>query len=403
MITNSFHALSPDKPRWEKTPDGFLRCKARVLAERVMPYGREELAEVPDTHTAPTVNMLVERTSMCSADSLRSLEGAAVVAGDHMWVTPEIIKQYGVGHVAGTPTVDGPYLVCDLVITDQKAIEDIENEKIGEISAAYTADAVFEPGEYDGEKYDAKQVKLRYNHIAVIPTGHGRAGSDIRIINNKPKEMDMAEEKKVRVRLGNTGRFVNTDEEGAAAIAEEEKIVNQEVEGSGKKLEDLMTELEAAKAAAAEANAQCEELKGELSVYKEKLDALLSTEAIEHAAMGMVAEQAEAEEILENSVLMNEGGKEMEEEEKKAFSNSIRSLHGPKLHHAVLAACGVRCENMSPEALRGAFKAQNQILKAGGGQKKVVAGAKMFNTGGGSTPGVPAQRTSMERLGFGKK
>ena len=35
-------------PKWEKTEDGFLRCKARVLAERIMEYGRDEIGEVPE-------------------------------------------------------------------------------------------------------------------------------------------------------------------------------------------------------------------------------------------------------------------------------------------------------------------------------------------------------------------
>lgn len=405
-LSNSFHTVSPDKPRWEKTDDGFLRCKARVLAERVMPYTREELSNLPeDLNVGSEIRMYVSRDSMASAESIRSLEGAIVVAGDHNWCDPEVIKQYGVGHVAGTPVMDGPYLVCDLVITDKQAMEDIEEEKIGEISAAYTADSLFEAGDFDGNEYDARQTQLRYNHIAVIPAGHGRAGADVRIINKKAKENDMAEEKTVRVQLRNSKRMLNTDEEGAAALAEEEKLANEESETSGKSLEEAMAKAEEATAARDAAQAELEEVKGELSVYKEKLDELLSEETISAAAEEMVEEQGEAEEILENAAVCNEKGEEDEEEKEKVL-NSIKKMRGEALHRTVLSAIGVKLENMSPDGLRGAFKAQHQIMNSTKGRRH-VAGARMQNrmVPGKDTPGTgqPVQRTSMEKLGFAKK
>lgn len=401
-LTNSFHSISPDKPRWEKTSDGFLRCKARVLAERVMPYARQELSGIPDEIPGTIIQMLVSRDTMASAESLRSLEGAAVVSGEHNWLDPSTIKTFQIGQVAGSPIMDGPYLVCDLLITCPLAIESIEAGTLGEISAAYTADTIFEQGDFDGVPFDARQTQLRYNHIAVLPVGAGRAGTDVRIINHKQKEIDMPEDKKIiRVQLKN-GRYLNTDEEGAAAVAEDQKVANDERATSGKKLEELMAEAQEAKAGAEAANAELEELKGELSVYKEKLDALLSTEAIEHAAMGMVAESAEAEEIIENAAICNEKGEE-DEKEKEKVMNSLKGLHGTKLHSAVLTAVGVKVENMSAEGIRGAFKAQHQITNSMKG-RKTVAGVKMMNHGVQDiVNNHPVERTSRERLGFAKK
>lgn len=208
----------------------------------------------------------------------------------------------------------------------------------------------------------------------------------------------------VRVRLGNTGKFVNTDEEGAAAIVAEEQASKEAVveaeAGSGKKLEELMTQVEDLNAQIAALQAEAEEGKGELSVYKEKLDELLSTEAIEQAAEGMVAESAEAEEIIENAAIVNEKGEE-DESEKEKVMNSLKGLHGTRLHSAVLTAVGVKVENMSPEAIRGAFKAQHQITNAMRG-KKTVVGAKLMNsmTPNQQTITQPVVRTSRERLGF---
>ena len=396
IFRNSFTQAVPGAaPRWERTPDGFLRCRARVLAERVMPYARHELSCVPDGVAADPINMLVTRDSMGAAESLRSLEGVPITIGDHKWLTPELVREFGKGAVAGTPALDGPYLVADLLVTDPEAIAAIESLQCPEISAAYTAETVFEPGEWDGQPYDAKQTQLRYNHIAVIPAGHGRAGSDVRILNRKKGEQPM-----VKLKLAN-GKYVNVDEEAAKEIEASEGA-------SAKSLEETMGALEEKNGELSAVQGEVEELKGELSVYKEKLDELLDTEAIEHAAAEMVEEQGEAGEILENAAILNEKGEEEDEEKKKEFMNSTRKLYGTKLHQHVLNAIGVKTEGMSPEALRGAFKAQHQIAnalkargKAPGGKK--VAGAKLFNAAQPAGAAQPTARTPRQRLGLPEK
>jgi hypothetical protein len=175
-------------PKWEKTEDGFLRCKARVLAERIMEYGRDEIGEVPEEVQGDKFRMFVSRDEMASPESLRSLEGASLVAGEHTWLNPEVISLYDMGHVAGAPRLtDEGYLEVDLIVNNPDAIKAIEAGEIGEVSGAYHAEAVFEPGRFNDQDYDALQKRLRWNHIAVIPSGHGRAGADIRIYNKKDK------------------------------------------------------------------------------------------------------------------------------------------------------------------------------------------------------------------------
>ena len=390
MRLQNLFSTSSDHPKWERTPDGFLRCRARVLAERIMPYARHELTEVPDGVMADPVRMLVTRETMGTAESLRSLEGIPITIGDHHWLTPDLVKEFGKGAVAGTPVLDGPYLVCDLLVTDPEAIEAIETFRCPEISAAYTSDTVFEPGEWDGQPYDAKQTRLLYNHIAVIPKGDGRAGPDVRILNKQSK----GEEPMVKYKLAN-GKYVNVDEEAAGTIEESEGA-------SGKSLEALMAQVEDLNQQIAALQGEAEEGKGELSVYKEKLDELLNPELLEAAAGEMVEEKGEAEEIIENAF-------EEKNEEKDEIQNSIKGLYGTKLHTAVLTAVGVKCENLSPEVLKATFKAQHQITNAMKAKRLAapapakVAGAKMFNAqktppGSESRP----QRSAMERLGFKK-
>lgn len=203
----------------------------------------------------------------------------------------------------------------------------------------------------------------------------------------------------VRIQLKNTKTFINVEEEAANAIAAEETA-------SAASLEETMGQLEEKSGQMAALQEEVDTLKGELSVYKEKLDELLSTEALEHAAMGMVAEQTEAANVIENSTVLNEKGEEMAEEEKKEFANSIRSLWGEQLQVRVLNSLGVKTEGMSSEEVRGGYKANLQICNAMKGkrkpQKKEVAGAKLFQNASTTTtvsePG--AQRSPLARLGF---
>ena len=149
--------------------------------------------------------------------------------------------------------------------------------------------------------------------------------------------------------------------------------------------------------------AEAEEGKGELSVYKEKLDQLLSEETIEHAAEQMVAEQGEAEEIIENAVIANEKGEE-DEKKKEEVKNSLKGLRGTKLHTTVLNALGVKTDGMSADAMRGAFKAQHQIANSLKGKKR-VAGAKLMNgmTQATTEGAKGVERTAAQRMGFQKK
>lgn len=397
-ISNQFTQVSVDRPRWERTDDGFLRCPARILREGVMPYHKSELEGVPESIPGDVVSMYVGIDTMSSAQSLRTLEGMPVVVGDHCWITPANAAAGRHGNVAGAPRIEGAYIVVDLLITDPEAMADIEAGKYPEISAAYHADAQFEPGSFDGQPYDARQLGLRYNHIAVIAQGTGRAGTDVCILNKDKSKTGGKKMEFVKVRLRN-GKFVNTDEEGAEAIAAE----SEASETTSKSLDSSMDELAGKNEEMAGLQAEIDELKGELSVYKEKLDELLSDEAMEAKAADMVEEQGESEEILENSMLKNEAGEELPEEEKLKVKNSLKSLHGEKLHREVLSLVGMNVENMSPDGVKGAFKAHVQIIRNTKGVK-TVAGAKVMNSM--TTGKVEVQsaeikvRNSREKLGL---
>ena len=213
----------------------------------------------------------------------------------------------------------------------------------------------------------------------------------------------MPEEILVQVRLKNSGKTIFTNEAGAAAMGDEENMVAENMETAEgtatKKLEETMNELETKNGELETVQSEVEELKGQLSVYKTKLDELLEGDAVGAAAEEMMEEQGEASEILENATTTNEAGEE-DEAKKEEVMNSLKGLRGSDLHSAVLGAIGVKIESMTPEGMKGAFKAQHQIANSGGG-KKTLSGAKML---GGKQIKVENKqfqsRPAHQRLGF---
>lgn len=396
-ILNKFTAEAFTPSQYEETEEGFLRVKARVLAERVMPYLRKEIdgGIPPELDGVEPIMVLVTAGEMGAAESLRTLEGAAVVAPGHQWIDTNT-RRASKGNTAGAPHLDGPYLTTDLLLTEPDTIQKIKNREIGEISGAYLAALVFEPGTHDGVPYHAKQTALRWNHVAVIPYGSGRAGSDVRIINRKPEggeKMAGETESKLttRVQLKNTKRFINTDEEGSMALEKEneatEAAQSAEAQKSGQSLESLMSDLEQKTQELAQKEAEVEELRGQLSVFQEEIQRLLSDEAAEESTEAHVAESSDADEIIENCCagLSEPDGAKLRASFSRIGNTNIHKLRGPALHKAVLSATGMPIENMTPAELKGAFAARAHVANATKKvrsqkteNKKVVSGQQLF-------------------------
>jgi hypothetical protein len=62
---------------------------------------------------------------------------------------------------------------------DESAIEAVKRGDRKEISLGYHCKLDHTPGVWEGQRYDAVQRGIKYNHIAIGPAGWGRAGSEI--------------------------------------------------------------------------------------------------------------------------------------------------------------------------------------------------------------------------------
>lgn len=112
-------------------------------------------------------------------DSLASLRDAPVLEGHPAMVSAANWREHSRGNVSGVPTVDGCYVFAPLAIQDGATVGRIDRGELSEVSCGYVCKLDVTPGEYQGEKYDAIQREIRYNHVGLGPKGWGRAGSEV--------------------------------------------------------------------------------------------------------------------------------------------------------------------------------------------------------------------------------
>ncbi len=171
-------------PRRHLTPEGFLLCMDVPVARTgTMTYGP---GEVP-VEVGKSGYALVERDedALQDPDALNSLIGKPVT-DEHPatgeLVTPETWAKLSKGVVLNPRAVDD-VILCDLLITDKKTIENVQAGKV-EVSAGYEADY-----EDHGDGY-GQQTNIIFNHVALVE--RGRCGPRCAIGDHDSTENQMA-------------------------------------------------------------------------------------------------------------------------------------------------------------------------------------------------------------------
>ncbi|SSW67296.1 hypothetical protein AVE30378_02550 [Achromobacter veterisilvae] len=107
-----------------------------------------------------------------NADSMASLRGKPITDGHPGKVTAKNVRQHMVGTALSGGRQDGENMVGDIHIFDTGPV-DAGNK---ELSLGYELELDETPGvSPQGERYDAVQRNIRYNHLAVVK--RGRAGN----------------------------------------------------------------------------------------------------------------------------------------------------------------------------------------------------------------------------------
>lgn len=156
----------------KRTQVGGLRVPARLTRTGVLEY------RMPDGSVR---RELRHPDEVFAADSIATLNGAPVTDLDHhrSLINTHNWREATMGHVEAARADASKYVSADVVINDAKAVVDVENGRLHDISCGYSCRLDFTEGEFEGERYDAVQRQIRYNHVAVLPKGKGRAGTDV--------------------------------------------------------------------------------------------------------------------------------------------------------------------------------------------------------------------------------
>lgn len=155
----------------ERTPQGGIKVPANLTRVGVLLY-REPGGAIRREFRPPD--------EVFSTDSLATLAHAPVTDGHPPGpVTPENFKAVSVGHVAEDVRPNGQHVSSNLLIQDAPVIAKIDASELKELSCGYVCDLDETPGIWQGEPYDAVQRNIRYNHVALGPSGWGRAGASV--------------------------------------------------------------------------------------------------------------------------------------------------------------------------------------------------------------------------------
>lgn len=162
------------------TPEGYMAVRARAARSGVYDYmGFEVDPSGEKFKPNDVVKVYRSDDEVFNPSSVRSFLMKPITDNHPSEpVTSDNWNAHAKGVIAGAMR-DGDYLAFDLVLMDKSQIEKVKSGK-RELSNGYAVDLVFEDGVTpDGEKYHAKQVGIRGNHVAVVD--HGRAGHECRI------------------------------------------------------------------------------------------------------------------------------------------------------------------------------------------------------------------------------
>jgi hypothetical protein len=170
--------------RAKRTGAGGARVPASVSRTGVQSY-TDELGRVVREYRPPE--------EVFAPESLATLASVPITVGHPPGgVTPSNYRQVSVGHVSDAPSgrsSDGAHEWIDVVgiISEAETLRRIDlppdhKDALVEVSMGYAAEVVAEAGVSPaGEHYDARQTKIRFNHKALLPRGHARAGTGARL------------------------------------------------------------------------------------------------------------------------------------------------------------------------------------------------------------------------------
>ncbi len=154
------------------SPDGYIKANAVVTRSGIFEYQNQD---------GSIRRELRHPDHVWNDDSIQSMKMIPVTNGHpkERMVTPENFKKLAIGYTGENIVKDENHVMANFVITDKEGVDAVIKFGRKELSLGYLVDLDETPGEYEGEKYDAMQTNIRYNHLAIVDKA--RAGEKARI------------------------------------------------------------------------------------------------------------------------------------------------------------------------------------------------------------------------------
>lgn len=150
-------------------PSGAVRLQGELTKAGVFEYVRPSGQVVREYRPAEEI---------ARADALASIEDLPVTVGHpRVGVSAATLDSVSAGHVR-SPVLDGATVRGTLTVNRSDARKGVLDGKLVETSMGYDCRLDETPGvTADGQRYDAVQRDLTYNHVALLPQGGARLGT----------------------------------------------------------------------------------------------------------------------------------------------------------------------------------------------------------------------------------
>ncbi|EIC83993.1 DUF2213 domain-containing protein [Serratia sp. M24T3] len=181
-------ALDAESSRRRIDENGYLHVtQTHLTKEQVAPYLGSEIPGYEELGLEPDKVYYGYRPAEELEKSLDMFNGMPLLIIHQQDSAHAPLKEVRVGSVGTTPVWSAPYLDNSLTITDQTAIDGINDETLREISCGYFYTPDFTPGEFNGVAYDFVMRNIRGNHVALVK--EGRAGPDVYVHDGMPSKI----------------------------------------------------------------------------------------------------------------------------------------------------------------------------------------------------------------------
>lgn len=179
--------LLSDVIDYEILENGFLRIAAKIYKEGVYLFSGDSLND-----NREYVSVYYPYKEFANDSFLRKLSVVPVIIGHHDVNSSN--SDEIVGHVVGDPNLVDGTIIVNLLIEDDRNIKKIQQHDLRDVSLLFEGVAISEPGLWEGQKYDYRITQINVKHIALLPPGHGRMGTDVRLLNSRGNNMDEKKE-----------------------------------------------------------------------------------------------------------------------------------------------------------------------------------------------------------------